>query len=59
MQVELQQTPCAQKPEPQSAATAQVAPIGFFPQLPAVQTLGETQSAVVVQVVLQTAVPQT
>lgn len=59
VQAELQQTPCAQKPEPQSAATAQVAPIGFFPQLPAVQTLGETQSAVVAQVVLQAAVPQT
>ena len=59
VQAELQQTPCAQKPDPQSAATAQVAPIGFFPQLPLVQTLGETQSAVEAQVVLQAAVPQT
>jgi len=59
VQVELQQTPCAQKPEPQSVAKVHAAPIGFFPQLPPVQTLGETQSAVVLQVVLQAAVPQT
>jgi hypothetical protein len=54
---ELQQTFCTQKPEPQSAAAAQVAPIGFFPQLPLVQTFGATQSAFEVQVVLQAAVP--
>jgi hypothetical protein len=45
-----QQAPCSQKPLAHSAVVAQVAPFGFFPQLPPVQTLGATQSASAVQV---------
>ena len=45
-----QQTPCSQNPELHSPAAPHVAPIGFLPQLPPVQTLGATQSLSVVQV---------
>jgi len=38
-----QQTPCAQKPDPHSAACEQNAPAGFVPQLPAAQVFGATQ----------------
>src|SRR5262252_1750756 len=40
-----QQIPSSQKPELHSAALPQVAPIGFLPQLPALQLVGATQSA--------------
>jgi len=56
-QAVLQQTPCAQKPETQAAPDVQVAPGGSLPQLPLVQLLGETQSALVVHVCLQAPVP--
>jgi hypothetical protein len=52
-----QQTPCAQKPETHDAAVVQAAPGGSLPQLPLLQTLGATQSALVVQVALQELVP--
>lgn len=52
-----QQTPCAQNPDTHDAAVVQAAPGGSLPQLPFAQTLGETQSAFVVQVALQAAVP--
>ena len=48
-----QQTPCSQKLELHSAAAAQVAPIGFLPQLPVMQVFGFVQSAVDPQVVRQ------
>jgi hypothetical protein len=54
-----QQNPCAQKPELHSAAAPHAAPIGFLPQLMALQLLGDVQSAVVEQVVLHALVPQT
>jgi hypothetical protein len=57
VQALLQQTPCAQKPEPQAAAVVQGAPGGSFPQLLLVQELGATQSALVEQVILQAPVP--
>lgn len=53
-----QQTPCAQNPDTHEAAVLQAAPGGSLPQLPFAQTLGATQSALVVQVALQAAVPQ-
>jgi hypothetical protein len=53
-----QQTPCAQKPETHDAAVAQAAPGGSLPQLPLLQTLGATQSALVVQVALHMPAPQ-
>ena len=59
VQAALQQTPCAQKLDTQDAAEVQGAPGGSLPQLPPVQTLGDTQSALVVQVALHAAVPQT
>jgi hypothetical protein len=37
---------------------AQAAPTGYFPQLFAVQTFGETQSVLAAQVVRQAAAPQ-
>jgi hypothetical protein len=52
-----QQTPCSQKPEPQSAAAAQVPPSGFFPQLMAVQTFPVVHSADVAQVPRHPPVP--
>ena len=54
-----QHTPCWQKPEAQSLATAQVAPTGFFVHAPPTQTLGATQSASAVHDVLQALVPHT
>lgn len=54
-----QQKPWAQNPELHSAAAAQAAPIGFLPQLPEMQVLGATQSALEAHVVLQAPVPQT
>ena len=53
-----QQTPCAQNPDTHDDAVVQAAPGGSLPQLPFAQTLGATQSAFVVQVALQAAVPQ-
>src|SRR5438045_3811514 len=57
MQALSQQTPCAQKPDWQTEPEPQGAPGGSLPQLPPVQELGETQSALVEQVVLQAPVP--
>jgi hypothetical protein len=48
-----QQTPCSQKLELHSAAAAQLAPIGFLPQLPARQVFGLVQSADVEHIVRQ------
>lgn len=47
-----QQTPSAQNPELQSVFAAQLAPMGFLPQLPFLQVLPAVQSASVAQVVL-------
>jgi hypothetical protein len=60
VQVVAQQAPCAQIPELQSTSIAQLAPIGFLPQLPLLQVVGAMQSASTVQVVLHWPVaPQT
>jgi hypothetical protein len=48
-----QQAPCSQKPLEHSPVVVQVAPFGFLPQLPPVQTLGATQLASVVQLTRQ------
>jgi hypothetical protein len=53
VQLELQQTPCWQSPESHSAAVVHTAPRGFFEQTPPLQTLGETQSVFVLQLVRQ------
>jgi hypothetical protein len=53
-----QQIPCAQLPELHSAFPAQVAPIGFRPQLVPLQVLGGAQSALVEQVSRQAPLPQ-
>ena len=53
VQAVAQHTPCAQNPELHSTEVAQVAPSGFFEQVPPLQTLGDTQSVSAVQVVLQ------
>jgi len=53
-----QQTPCAQKPETQDAAAVQAAPGGSLPQLPLLQTLGETQSLSPEHVALQAMLAQ-
>jgi hypothetical protein len=45
VQAPAQQIPCSQKPELHSPGAAQVVPTGFLPQLPAMQLLGELQSA--------------
>ena len=45
-----QQVPCSQKPLEHSVAPVQAVPLGFLPQLPPLQTLGATQSALVAQV---------
>jgi hypothetical protein len=58
VQVLLQQTFCWQRPDVHSAAAAQAAPLGFLPQLPALQVLGAAQSASAVQEVRQAAAPQ-
>ena len=56
-QAALQQNPWAQKPDTHSAAAAQATPIAFLVQVPPLQENGDTQSALVVQVVLQALVP--
>jgi hypothetical protein len=48
-----QQVPCSQNPLEHSAVVVQVAPFGFLPQLPPVQTLGATQSVSAVQLTKQ------
>jgi hypothetical protein len=53
----VQQTPWEQLFELHSALPAHVVPTDFRPQLPALQTLGDAQSALVVQVVRQAPVP--
>jgi hypothetical protein len=53
-QVVAQQVPWAQIPELHSPPAAQVDPFGLLPQLVPTQMLGEAQSPVTVQVVLQT-----
>ena len=53
VQLELQQTPCWQRPESHSAAVEHPEPSGFFEQRPALQTFGETQSLLPPQVVRQ------
>ena len=58
VQAVLQQYPWAQKLELQSVLAAQAEPIGYFPQLVAVQTLGDVQSVLPPQVVRQTVPPQ-
>jgi hypothetical protein len=45
----LQQTWSTQNPDWQSTAVAQIWPLGRLPQLPAVQTLGDTQSSLTLQ----------
>ena len=55
-----QQVPCSQKPLAHSAAVVHDAPLVRLPQLPALQTLGATQSASPVQVIRQAPLaPQT
>lgn len=49
VQAVAQQTPWAQKVELHSLPIVQVAPLGFFPQLIAMQLLGDRQSALVAQ----------
>jgi hypothetical protein len=53
VQLELQQTPCWQRPEAHSTAPAHAVPSGFLLHWPALQMLGAAQSALVVQVVRQ------
>jgi hypothetical protein len=53
LQVVLQQTPSVQLPLTHSAGAAQVAPLGLRPHELFVQVLGLTQSALVVQALLQ------
>src|ERR1700689_2224660 len=48
-----QQTFCAQSPELHWPAVVHAVPFASFPQLPAAQLLGDAQSALVLQVVLQ------
>jgi hypothetical protein len=54
VQAVAQQTPCAQKSDAQSLATAHVAPFAAFPQLVPVQTFGDAQSLGAAHEVLQT-----
>jgi hypothetical protein len=53
-----QQTPCVHAPLRHSDPAAQLAPDGLRPQDPALHVAGGAQSASVVQVELQAAVPQ-
>src|SRR5262245_17879890 len=53
VQLELQQTPCWQRPDAHSVPPVQAVPSGFFVHWPALQMLGETQSLSAVQVVRQ------
>jgi hypothetical protein len=57
VQALLQQTPCAQKPDAHAEAAVHSAPGGSLPQLLLTQELGETQSVLAEQVVLQAPVP--
>jgi hypothetical protein len=57
-QAALQQKPWAQKLEAHSVPAAQAVPMAFLPQVPPLQTLGDAQSALLVQVVLHAPVPQ-
>jgi hypothetical protein len=60
LQALAQQIPCSHSAELHSAGAAQRAPIGFLPQLPVAQVLGELQSVEVVHDVRQAPpVPQT
>ena len=52
-----QQVPCSQKPLAHSAAVVHDAPLVRLPQLPALQTLGATQSASRAQVTRQAPLP--
>lgn len=59
VQALVQQTPCWQRPDAHSEALEQVFPGVLSAQAPELQTLGETQSASTVHVVLQVvALPQ-
>ena len=59
VQLELQQTPCWQRPDAHSVPPVQVVPSGFFVHWPALQMFGEMQSLSAVQVVRQVpAAPQ-
>jgi hypothetical protein len=53
LQVVLQQTPSVQLPLTHSAAAAQAAPLGLRPHELLMQVLGLTQSALVLQALLQ------
>jgi hypothetical protein len=53
VQLELQQTPCWQRPEAHSTPPVQVVPSGFLVHWPALQMLGAVQSALLVQEVRQ------
>ena len=53
VQLELQQTPCWQRPEAHSIPPPHAVPSGFFVHWPALQMLGAAQSALAVQVVRQ------
>ena len=57
VQALLQQTLWAQNPDAQAVPAVQVAPGGSLPQLLLTQELGETQSVLIEQVVLQAPVP--
>lgn len=54
VQLEAQQYPCWQKPEAHCAVPEHAVPSGCSEQVPPLQTLGAVQSALVVQLVLQT-----
>jgi len=58
VQLELQQTPCWQRPDAHSVPPAHVVPSGFFVHCPALQMLGAMQSASVEQVVRQVVPPE-
>lgn len=53
VQLELQHTPCWQRPDAHSAAVVHAAASGFFEHWPALQTLGDAQSVSLVHAVRQ------
>jgi hypothetical protein len=57
VQAVAQQIPCAQCPFVHSLPSAQLAPLGLSPQDPPLQTAGVAQSALLVQLDLQTRLP--
>jgi len=59
VQAVAQQVPCSQKPDRHSDAAPHVRPVGFLPQAPLTQTLGDTQSVSAVHPTLQALVSQT